>query len=53
MGDNGFQLKPWCEGIKEIWEATIDGVELPYKREIGNVHNSFAVAIKKTMPMET
>ena len=32
---------------KEIWEAAIDGVELPSKREIGNAHDPFAVAIKK------
>ena len=46
-----FQLKQWCKGIvyvyKEIWEVAIDGVELPCKREIGNAHNPFAVAIKK------
>ena len=36
---------------KEIWEATIDGVELLCKREIGNAHNPFAIAIKKITPM--
>ena len=35
---------------KEIWEAAIDGVELPCKREIGNAHDPFAVAIKKITP---
>ena len=36
---------------KEIWEAAIDGVELPCKREIGNTHHPFTVAIKKIMLM--
>ena len=29
----------------------MDGIKLSCKREIGNAHDPFAVAIKKVMPM--
>ena len=32
---------------KDIWEAAIDGEVLSCKREVGNVHDMFAVAVKK------
>ena len=35
---------------KEVWNAAMDGTELPCKREIGNAHDPFAIAIKKVTP---
>lgn len=35
---------------KEVWNAAMDGTELPCEREIGNAHDPFAVAIKKATP---
>ena len=35
---------------KEIWNAVMDGTELPYKREIGNTHDPFTIAMKKVTP---
>ena len=35
---------------KEIWNAAMDGTELPCEREIGNTHDPFAIAIKKVTP---
>ena len=35
---------------KEIWNAAIDGTELPCGREIVNAHDPFAIAIKKATP---
>ena len=35
---------------KEIWNAAVDGTELPCEREIGNARDPFAVAIKKATP---
>ena len=32
---------------KTIWEATIDGELLACEREVGNIHDTFAVAVKK------
>ena len=33
--------------IRNIWSAAV-GEELPCSREVGNVHNLFAVAVKKS-----
>ena len=35
---------------KEIWNAAVDGTELPCEREIGNARDPFTVAIKKAIP---
>ena len=32
---------------KKFWDAAVDGVGLPCKREPGNSHNTFAVAGRK------
>jgi len=32
---------------KAIWEATVDGELLSFKRELGNIHDTFSVAVKK------
>ena len=48
-----FSIKTVVRGYhvyKEIWNATMDGIELPCKREIGNAHDPFAIAIKKVTP---
>ena len=37
---------------EEIWNAVMDGTELPCEREIGNTHDPFVVAIKKITPTE-
>ena len=30
---------------KDIWDATIDGIELPCEREPGNSHDPSAIAV--------
>ena len=47
----GFSVETLVQGYhiyQEIWNAAMDGTELP--REIGNAHDPFAVAIKKVTP---
>ena len=48
-----FSIKTVVQGYhtyEEIWNAAMDGTELPCERVIGNSHDSFAVAIKKVTP---
>ena len=48
-----FSIETVVQGYhiyKEIWNAAMDGTELPCEREIGNTHNSFATAIKNVTP---
>ena len=48
-----FSIETVVQGYhiyKEIWNAVMDGTELPYEREICNANNSFAIAIKKVTP---
>ena len=45
-----FSIKTVVQGYhiyKEIWNAAIDGTELPCRREIVNSHDPFTIAIKK------
>ena len=35
---------------KDIWDAAIDGLELPCKKEPGNPHDTSAVAVVKRSP---
>ena len=37
-------------GYKGLWDAAIDGVGLACKREPGNSHDTFAVAVQKPSP---
>ena len=48
-----FSIKTVVRGYhvyKEIWNAAMDGTELPCKREIGNAHDRSTIAIKKVTP---
>ena len=50
-----FSIETVVQGYhiyQEIWNAVMDGTELPCEREIGNAHDPFAVAtaIKKVTP---
>ena len=48
-----FSLQSVVRGYheyKEIWDAAVDGVDLPCEREPGNPHDIFAVAVRKPSP---
>ena len=50
MMDHAFSVQAMVCGYhyyKDIWEAAIDGEVLSCEREVGNVHDAFAVAVKK------
>ena len=49
-GTRSFSVQAMIRGYhvyKAIWEATIDGELLLCEREVGNIHDTFAVAVKK------
>ena len=48
--DHVFSIQAVVRGYhyyKSIWEAAIDGEVLACKMEVGNVHDTFAVSVKK------
>ena len=48
--DHVFSIQAVVRGYhyyKSIWEAAINGEVLACKREVGNVHHTFAVSVKK------
>ena len=48
--DHVFSIQAVVHGYhyyKSIWEAAIDGEVLACEREVGNVHDTFAVSVKK------
>ena len=48
--DHVFSVQAMVRGYhyyKAIWEAAIDGEVLSCEREVGNVHDTFAVGVKK------
>ena len=48
-----FSIETVVQGYhiyKEIWNAAMDGTELPCEREICNANDPFAIAIKKVTP---
>ena len=48
--DHVFSVQAMVRGYhyyKAIWEAAIDGEVLSCEREVGNVHDTFAVSVKK------
>ena len=47
--DRVFSVQAMVRGYhyKAIWEAAIDGEVLSCEREVGNVHDTFAVSVKK------
>ena len=50
MMDQTFSIQAMVRSYhyyKDIWEATIDEEVLSCEREVGNVHDTFAVAVKK------
>ena len=50
-GTRSFSVQAMIRGYhvyKAIWEATIDGELLLCEIEVGNIHDTFAVAVKKS-----
>ena len=48
-----FSIESIIQGYheyKDIWDADMDGIELPCEREQGNPHDPSAVAVTKRSP---